>query len=336
MSRNMPENVFVSYARSAEHSLIKKLKKWLKDTEEKKWEIVYDEDRLEPGGIIRVLEEEIGGADSIIIFLSKEYFHSIHCLRELMYMYEKGAGRLLPVIVFVGGSTPADIQESEITGYWEKEDPENEIIQKCSLMLAWLLGPYDEVTNNYDTLFVLLKDSEEHICSKVFTALKQRRKPHYTYISQRERQKKIKDKIACLLQNVPESDTKIIADKLGCVDNTKDLTERFSSASSTTEINNILCVFDDWLQTKAQFAARSDELKRLGSVAKEMLGWFLLTVLDDNKLHILTHELNRMGDSAFLELTMDTDASFQVLASAIFCSPVIFLLKKNVTIQRDS
>jgi len=331
MSESRQKKVFISYARKAEHSIIQELFAWNRESLHDSWEILYDENRLYPGNSIKILEKEIGGAEYIIILLSQEYFQSPHCLRELKYLYQKGADKLMPVSVFVGDSTPEDIQESEIVQYWETADNDKELAEMIPVLLAWLLGSYDAATKSYDTFFTVLSGADKDACAKVFKALENKKEPRYKYVSPLEKREIIHANITRIVEQLSKPESKSMAKKLEDLIgySTDDIADQFSQVSNGSDIKRLLAVLANRLKNKAKYQVPSKELDILVGVTRDILGWFLLTVLDDVKLTVLIHQLNHMGDSARLELFEEIDSGFQVLVSAIACSPVIFMLKEK-------
>lgn len=322
MSEEESKEVFISYARKAERSLIEELK-----SSEEGWNVLYDENSLKSNGSIKVLEKEIGGAEYIIILLSKEYFQSRHCMRELRYLYEKGAHKLMPILVFVEGSSPEDIQESEIIQYWENENDGEKIVEMIPLYLAWLLGKYDAETKNYDTLFTVLSDGGTDVCAKVFKALDHPRKLRYKHYSVSGKIEKIRINIEREVRLLSNENAKTLAGFLEC--SSDDIAKSFSRILEWSDVTKLFTALEKWLKKERDCNDTSKEVIRLAGVARDILGWFLLTVIDDVKITILIHQMNHMGESAVLELFEDIDSGFQVLVSAICCSPVTFMLKEN-------
>jgi len=342
MSSEEPKKVFISYARAADYSLIELLKGW-KDVERpNRWQIVYDEKYLIPGDSIDAFEKQLGGADNVIILLSRKYFKSMDCMIELQYLYQKGATKLLPMVVFVGENGVRDIDESEIIKFWQGVRDTNEdevaattkwdeIVQQLPLLFAWLLGEFDRETDRYETFFPVMNKRDPALCRGVFTALDREKKLRYTFLSGSEKKVRIKNKIDRAIGRVPgEVVSKYLAsfaDELGC--KKKDLAIFLTKESDAGHIETVLEILDPWLEDLAEYEETSNELVFLAKVVKEMLGWFLLMAFDDRKLHILTHRLNIKGVNANLELVKESESSLQILTSALVVLPAIFSLQQT-------
>jgi hypothetical protein len=348
MGNSNAEKVYISYARAAEHSLIRKLISYNQDVLHNHWIIVYDENRSKDESSLKGFEKTLAGADRILIFLSQEYFKSIACQTELGDLYKKGADRLLPVPVLVGTTMPSADDELKIIRYWEREGQQCQkkgerkaaeerfgIARQLPVLFAWLLGEYDYKMKRYDTLFTIIEEQDNKVCQKVFNTLKTKKKLRYTFFPADKKRERIQSRINQEINQVPSdklvSWLKSFAAELGTTK--KELAGFLASSSDWAGIEKVLIAFDTWLLNLTKYITPSRESEFLAKIVKTILGWFLLNVFDNRRLHILTHHLNHKQDSANLELLQESESCFQVLTSALVVLPALFFYRRQ---EQDS
>jgi hypothetical protein len=206
------------------------------DVDLDEWILVYDQNGLGPFDSIRPFMEERSEGENIIVLLSEPYFQSPYCMVELLSIYAKRAGDLIPIIVFVGGYRPGDISIPKLTEYWDRRRAEaekkgnfaavrcyEELVQRLPDALAWLLGGYDEAREGWDTLFLAVPGEEDHPAQKVLDVLSRPNEQRYKHISADEKAVLISEEIRQILG------------RKGLGDGFKSLKARFLAGDATDE-----------------------------------------------------------------------------------------------------
>ncbi len=297
------------------------------------WDLLFDEKALEQGGSINAFMEELSEAEKIIVLLSRGYFQSPFCLTELLHIYYKRAHELLPIIVFVDGFSPGEIKVSELQQYWA-EQPGNvaakrlyaRFVDELPLVLAWLLGIYDEALASWDELFHLFNKAECDVAPKVIAALSREYQPRFQYLSSKQREQLIASNIEKIFAN---QDLKIYFDSLKKRNAPvtyieKPFAESLAIPCSVKTLKSRLNTLIDWLENIAKENDPSTRLLRLAGQVKSLLGWLLIAAVDDRKLHILIHTLNRQQATAKLSMHGENETSFQMIVAAVAHTSVRF------------
>ena len=316
------------------------------------WDLIYDEKGLDAFGSIKGFMEELSEGEQVIILLSKGYFQSPYCMTELLSIYHKRAGDLVPIVVFVDGFKPSDLSIDEILAYWEqrrndleKEEKDKEakhaaqVHQYLRPALAWLLGRYDEEHGGWNTLFPVMDAAggNEDIARWVLGKISAKRKPRYPYLSAKARCYHAKAAIERILA---KNSTKEWFDQLAkrfspSPMSPAEFAARLVEFESADELTEILDCFFEWLEEDLQDVVTDPAASRVRNLlakdVKDILGWLLLMVMDDVRLNQLIHELNHLESEARQTLNGENESSFQLIASALAGSAVRYLFDPEGT-----
>ena len=316
------------------------------------WDLIYDEKGLDAFGSIKGFMEELSEGEQVIILLSKGYFQSPYCMTELLSIYHKRAGDLVPIVAFVDGFSPSDLSIDVILTYWEKrrEDLQQagkgkearhagQVLRYLRPALTWLLGRYDEEHGGWNTLFPVMEAAEgnEDIARWVLGKISAKRKPRYPYLSARVRRYQAKAAIEKILaKNSMKEWFDLLARRLSPSPvSPAEFAARLVEFESADELTEILDGFFEWLEEDLQDVvtdpAASHVRKLLAKSVKDILGWLLLLVMDDVRLNQLIHELNRLGPEARQMLEGENESSFQLIASALAGSAARYLFDPEGT-----
>jgi len=90
-------------------------------------ELIRDKQAMRPGDWISTFEKEIGRADLVLVVISEKYLHSLYCMRELLYLYQRSQGerealmsRIVPLTV--GELLGARVKDRDgYVQFWEGE-----------------------------------------------------------------------------------------------------------------------------------------------------------------------------------------------------------------------
>ncbi len=312
------------------------------------WDLIYDEKGLDAFGTTEGFMEELSEGERVIILLSKGYFQSPYCMTELLTIYHKRAGNLVPIVAFVDGFSPSDLSIDVFLKYWEKrredlqqagKDKEarhaGQVHRYLRPALAWLLGRYDEKHGGWDTIFPVVDatEGERGAAQQMVQELSRERKPRYPYFSAKERRRQAKDEVEKILA---ERSTKEWFDRLAKRFSPSVLPPEEFAASligfeSADELMNTLDHFVEWLEKDLQDVlanpASGQIRKQLAKDIKDILGWLLLLVMDDTRLYLLIHGLNRLDAEARQTLYGENESSFQLIASALAGSTARYILE---------
>ena len=312
------------------------------------WDLIYDEKGLDAFGSIKGFMEELSEGEQVIILLSKGYFQSPYCMTELLSIYHKRAGNLVPIVAFVDGFSPSDLSIDVTLTYWEKrredlqqagKDKEaghaGQVHRYLRSALAWLLGRYDEKHGGWDTIFPVVDatEGEQGAARQVVQDLSRERKPRYPYFSAKARRYQAKAEIEKILA---ERSTKEWFDRLAkrfspSVLPPEEFAARLIGFESADELTNTLDHFVEWLEKDLQdvlaIPASGQIRKQLAKDIKDILGWLLLMVIDDTRLYLLIHGLNRLDAEARQTLYGENESSFQLIASALTGSAARYRLE---------
>ncbi len=316
------------------------------------WDLIYDEKGLDAFGSIRGFMDELSEGEQVIFLLSKGYFESPYCMTELLSIYHKRAGDLVPVVVFVDGFKPSDLSIDEILAYWEKrrEDLQQaekgkearhagQVLRYLRAALAWLLGRYDEEHGGWNTLFPVMEAAgdNEDIARWVLGKISAKRKPRYPYLSARARRYHAKAAIERILAKNPTKEWfDLLASRFSPSPvSPAEFAARLVEFESADELTEILDRFFEWMEEDLQDVvtdpAASYVRKLLAKGVKDILGWLLLLVMDDVRLNQLIHELNHLGPEARQTLNGENESSFQLIASALAGSAARYLFDPEGT-----
>ena len=306
------------------------------------WKLIYDENGLKQLSSICGFMDELSEGERIIFLLSRGYFQSPYCLTELLAIYGKRAGDLVPIVAFVDGFSPGDCNLSTLLAYWEgwptgqdncaqelapdqleaRKRFAKRIMRRLPAAHAWLLGRYDKERGEWDTLFpVVQADEKGKTAREVLSLLGQLPKPRFAFVSASQKRVRVvvgmnrvmkRKKTAHWFEQLGKefpiqerTDTSLAARLVDCA------TSRGDAFADC--LGKVL----DWLDEVLLDTEPGDTRKQLAIAVKEMLGWLLLMVIDDARLHELVHELNRLANKARMELCEENDASYQIIASAL-------------------
>ncbi len=358
------QHVYVSYSRRADYSFIKELilasydhnyctatvqnnslalEENLVDyptdnNQFDRFDVVYDENGLDPGGSISSFMEKLSEGQKIVFLLSKGYFKSPFCMHELLAIYNKRAGTLQPVVAFVDGFMPgADLKLKSITHWREEKDrlPTDAEKNKCQefidlipCTLAWLLGKYDETTASWDIKNI--KSSDLDACDRVFEALVKPYSPRYLFISSAQKENIISDEIEKIIsKSALRKHIQPLIEVLSLA-GPKGLIEKLAKIENSEQLFDVLYSIIDWMEKLTDQQLSSLEKSDIVVGVKGLVGWLLLNSVDDEKLHILVHEMNHLQDDAHLKLVRENDVVFQIIVSALVGLQVRFDLQMKV------
>ncbi len=315
---------YISYSHEADKFL--NLRKLLRAHAPNGWEIRYDETEPVADRSISAFEHEVSEANQIIFFLSDAYLKSIYCIRELLKTYNKRAGELLPIVIFVGGLEPKGMRTKEIVNEWhgkpEKERPDG--IEDLDLALAWLLGPYDEKANNWDTLFFVFDGNDQGIEEKVSNALQCPRKPRYRLPSRAAR-------FDWILNGIRDAVT--WHDSLSKIGD--DIASQLEDGQSPVKTGILRWLIEiDRILGGYRRGQRQEQLD-VAEGAEKLVGYIILLAVDHRRLQMLVHWLNRQQIDAVLKLHGTSDCAFQLIVSAIQGSPALFRYYSERDMQHD-
>lgn len=365
MKKQAKKNVYISYSRRSEYSFIDQLMSAAKEQSEfnsvildeknkcragpvldqekvnTPFSLLYDENALLPGNSISAFMEKLSEGDQIIILISSGYFQSPFCMTELTSIYHKRSDELLPIVVFVDDYKPSEAVPDKIIGFWREQsgseaskDLYESFIEVIPLVLAWLLGSWNEALKTYDQLAHIFfikdqgdKETAADVISRLVKDLENENKPRFRHLSRKKREYMIKsrvEKTLRLLEVEPELKEKLdpISKIYVEIENNEEICP-FSSTKlerlfQENFLRHCLQALFNWLkEVKDNEFSHKKFCRRVAGNAKELLGWLLMSVFDDKKLHILIHELNRKGDDAQLELTGNPVCGVQMLVSTI-------------------
>ena len=365
-------SVYISYSRRSDYSFIQELLKIAKNEKDRpelqslvaeqgkeakrttlppdppanidldQWMLIYDENGLKQLTSICGFMDELSEGERIIFLLSRGYFQSPYCLTELLAIYGKRAGDLVPIVAFVDGFSPGDCNLSTLLAYWQNwptgqdncaQDlaPEQlearkrfakRIMRRLPAAHAWLLGRYDKERGGWDTLFpVVQADEKEQAAREVLDLLGQLPEPRFAFVSASQKRARV---VAGMNKVMKGKQTAHWFEQLGEEFPIQERTDTSLAArlvdcatSKGDAFSGCLGKILDWLEDVLLDTEPGEARRQLATAVKEMLGWLLLMVIDDGRLHELVHELNRLANKARMELCEENDASYQIIASAL-------------------
>lgn len=304
-----------------------------------KCKLIYDENGLDAFGSIQGFMDELSEGECIIILLSPGYFQSPYCLTELCLIYSRRAHELIPVVAFVDGYQPSQVSIKTLIDHWKTEQAKaetsnnraaancyGEFIRLLPVALAWLLGTYDHEKPGWDTLFpVVVVDDEDQdqdqAAEQVHHTLSTPIKPRFTYHAGGQKAVLIAAEIEKILTREGMRDwfASLKARFSLKHDSFAALLARPEDAARLTEYLDYLI---EWLDNIRKGHPPSTARQLLSATVKELLGYVLLTAVDDGRLHQLIHKLNHLQAAAHHELLDENETAFQMIASAIGFSSV--------------
>ncbi len=314
------------------------------------WIVLYDENALKPGGSISTFMEKLSEGYKIIILLSPGYFQSIFCVTELLHIYYKRSHEPLPIVVFVDSYKPTDIKPDELINYWRQERNETEnkpekqqlcerFINELPGVLDWLLGEYNEAHENWDILVevVSTKNPNAAVAKNVLSALETTKKPRFAIVPWQRRARIIKTEITEILnhQFLEELSAKLKTKSAVSQVNGEDCTP--FSEGQIDPLRDDFCLIacldamSEWLKKDVLNHPSSHQRTCLVTLIEELLGWLLLSAVDDRKLRRLIHRLNRGGDTAAISLIADGPSAYQILVATVAQVPVLYTYELRET-----
>ena len=295
------------------------------------WQLIYDENGLKAFGSIQGFMDELAEGEQIVFLLSKGYFESPYCMTELLAVYAKRAEELMPIVVFVDGFSPGDLQVNELVEYWENQQDDAKlndgqkrhaavVAQRLPKALAWLLGRYDDAHGGWNTLFPVLTSCDDNVPEEILKCLKKKPEPpRYRHVSEAKKRRMAKFHIEKIALNRQTREWfQQLKNRFPDQPRTDDkLASRLLAFETLDELLDIFDTLIKWLDDIKSENEPSYATRQLAGGVKELLGWILLVAMDSEKLHGLIHELNREGESARDEMLPENETSFQMIAAAI-------------------
>ena len=362
----MPETreVYISYSRREDYSFIKRLlensehglgffrtaKANKRLVQEKlgrdsgsntgidKTKFIYDENGCDVGSSIESFMSRLTEGHRILILLSSEYFQSPFCVHELISIHNKRAGELFPVVVFADGCQLSQFNHTKILEFWKAlamqdiSEGEKELAESFAARLGpalvWLFGPYDERFAYFSTKHILA--SHEDSITDVFQALNSSYIPRFPFVSVREREAILLGKLRNLgkkMQKISAQEFKNFAKKV-CDEDCNDV-DIFVDKCSTRELLPLLRSIAQWLHEQIGPAPASLIIQGYCGLLKSLVGWLLLRAIDQEKLMIAFHLLNREQEDGCLPLERGNAILYQAFTSALRALPVRFDLTES-------
>ncbi len=307
------------------------------------WELIHDEKALEKFGSINGFMETLSEGTRLIVLLSPGYFESPYCLTELLAIYDKRATDLIPIVVFVDGAKPGDIQLDEILKYWRdwgSGDPDKQrfakrVRSRLPAALAWLLGRRDVEKSAWDTFFPVFAAADANAARQVLACLGTAKKPRVGYVSSASKRAHVIADInrVTAKRNVANWFKQLASQIPDAAGADNSLGAKLVDFSTEDDLLDRFDQIKDWLDEIIAETESGLETAKLAGAVKEMLGWMLLMVVDDARVHQLTHELNRLDTEARLEIFEENDSSIQLLASALSNGLVLYRFMPDESLQ---
>jgi hypothetical protein len=355
------KKVYISYSRRGDYSFISKLIKTAdksytlcssipgagkltlsepegaesQGNEFEKWDVVYDENGVDPGESIEGYMDELSEGQNIIFLLSDGYFESPFCMKELLAIYNKRAGEIFPVIVLSKDFSPGNVTIDSVVDHWRNEYHEQHsegvrnICQKfiggLPLALTWLLGPYNTSLQYYEKRYIA--ETEFDAVKKVFEQLAQKFELRYRIFSLAERDNHLTLELGRIVRQMKKY-TDYFEDFKKTLDlpQGRALCDALVGVTDPDTLVDVLLNIGIFLKKNTKSTPAPSELVDFCGDIKPLVGWLLLKAVDMQKLTMCVHRLNDQQKDAHIDLSRENDTAFQVLASSLLLTTVGYTL----------